>query len=231
MPLGLFLRSLLVHQLVDMTLILFYWIHLRPRFFLSRYRPFRGIYPPFPPFHDASPCVCTYTLTVFDCLKAIAKAREHDFFNFETFDVDEYEHFEKVENGDLNWIIQDKILQFAGPHDQRATTMDGYVTLVPEDYIPYFKQKNVKLVIRLNKKYYDERRFTREGIQHRDMYYLDGSCPPDYILRNFLEECEKPVGGGVFMSFTSLCPYSACCGGSATAGRGGGGLIVLPPHC
>ena len=25
------------------------------------YRPFRGIYPPFPPFHDASPCVCTYT--------------------------------------------------------------------------------------------------------------------------------------------------------------------------
>ena len=23
------------------------------------------------------------------------------------------------------------------------------------------------------------------------MYYLDGSCPPDYILRNFLEQCEK----------------------------------------
>ncbi|CAM9495281.1 unnamed protein product, partial [Discosporangium mesarthrocarpum] len=30
--------------------------------------PFRGVFPPFPPFHDASPCVCTYNLTVMDCL-------------------------------------------------------------------------------------------------------------------------------------------------------------------
>ena len=34
-------------------------------------RPFRNVYPPFPPFHDASPCVCTYNLTVLDCLKQV----------------------------------------------------------------------------------------------------------------------------------------------------------------
>lgn len=33
------------------------------------FRPFRNVYPPFPPFHDASPCVCTYNLSIIDCLK------------------------------------------------------------------------------------------------------------------------------------------------------------------
>lgn len=52
---------------------------------------------PLPPFHDASPCQCTYELTVFDCLKGLQKARLHNFFDLETFDVEEYEYFEQVE--------------------------------------------------------------------------------------------------------------------------------------
>lgn len=50
-----------------------------------------------PDFHDASPCQCTYDLTVLDCLKGFAKARLHGFFDLETFDVEEYEYFEQVE--------------------------------------------------------------------------------------------------------------------------------------
>jgi cell division cycle 14 len=52
---------------------------------------------PLPDFHDASPCQCTYDLTVLDCLKGFAKARLHGFFDMETFDVEEYEYFEQVE--------------------------------------------------------------------------------------------------------------------------------------
>ena len=52
---------------------------------------------PLPPFHDASPCVCSYNLSVLDCLRGLAKARRYNFFDFETFDVEEYEHFEQVE--------------------------------------------------------------------------------------------------------------------------------------
>ena len=105
------------------------------------YRPFSNVYPPFPPFHDASPCVCTYNLTVLDCLRGIEKARAHNFFDFSNFDCNEYEYFEQVENGDLNWHIQDKILCFAGPHNSREVSREGYRTLTPEDYIPYFKKK------------------------------------------------------------------------------------------
>ena len=36
-------------------------------------------------------------------------------------------------------------------------------------------------------RYYDERRFLNAGIKHVDMYFLDGSCPPEPILRKFIE--------------------------------------------
>jgi cell division cycle 14 len=49
------------------------------------------------PFHDASPCNCTYDLTVLDCLRGLVKARMYGFFDFSTFRVEEYEHYEQVE--------------------------------------------------------------------------------------------------------------------------------------
>ncbi|MGH0132814.1 UNVERIFIED_CONTAM: hypothetical protein FKN15_050678 [Acipenser sinensis] len=68
------------------------------------------------PFRDASFGNCTYNLTVLDCLQGVRKALQHGFFDFETFDVDEYEHYERVENGDFNWIVPGKFLAFSGPH-------------------------------------------------------------------------------------------------------------------
>lgn len=158
------------------------------------FRPFSGVYPPFPPFHDATPCACTYNLTILDCLRGMARARECKFFDFDHFDIDEYEHYEKVENGDLNWIVAGKFLAFAGPHDAKTSSPEGYHTHTPDDYIPYFKKKNVSLVVRLNKKYYNEKKFTDAGIDHIELYYLDGSNPPEHILKRFLEVCEATPG-------------------------------------
>lgn len=156
------------------------------------YAPFDGVYPPFEPFHDASPCICTFRSTVLDTLRGMAKARHFKFFDFDTFDIEEYEFYEQVENGDLNWHT-DRFLCFAGPHDTR-TTPDGYVSLTPQDYIPYFKKKGVKLVVRLNKNYYNENQFKREGIDHKDIYYLDGSTPPKHLLKKFLDSAEATDG-------------------------------------
>jgi len=52
---------------------------------------------PLPSWQDASPCQCTYDLTVMDCLQGMAKARTHGFLDFATFDVEEYEYYEQVE--------------------------------------------------------------------------------------------------------------------------------------
>lgn len=95
------------------------------------------------------------------------------------------------QNGDLNWIAQNKFLAFAGPQFQRNVTREGCYTLTPQDYIPYFQSKNVGLVVRLNKRMYDENDFRRAGIEHFEQYYLDGSCPTMPILKKIVEAFES----------------------------------------
>ena len=48
--------------------------------------------------------------------------------------------------------------------------------------MPIFKNLGVTMVIRLNKKAYEASRFTKNGIKHVDLYFLDGSCPPEVSL-------------------------------------------------
>ena len=158
------------------------------------YLPFKNISPPFPPWHDATPSICTFNLTVLDTLRGLYKARECGFFDFSKFNPDEYEYYEQVENGDLNWTLNDKFIAFAGPHATRETHPGGYTSLCPEDYVPYFKKRNVQLVVRLNKKYYDSRKFTGQGIDHMELYFIDGSNPPDHLLAKFLDRAEATTG-------------------------------------
>jgi cell division cycle 14 len=50
------------------------------------------------------------------------------------FNISEYEHLEKVENGDLNWIIPGKFVAFSSPHDQ---TTDKYGVNIDKVRINY----------------------------------------------------------------------------------------------
>ncbi|XP_016317733.1 dual specificity protein phosphatase CDC14AB isoform X2 [Sinocyclocheilus anshuiensis] len=145
------------------------------------------------PFRDASFGNCTYNLTVLDCLQGIRKALQHGFLNFETFDVNEYEHYERVENGDLNWIVPGKLLAFSGPHP-KSKIENGYPLHAPEAYFPYFRKHNVTNIVRLNKKIYDAKRFTDAGFDHYDLFFVDGSTPSDVITRRFLHVCESTDG-------------------------------------
>ncbi|KAM9242506.1 dual specificity protein phosphatase CDC14A isoform 3-T3 [Dugong dugon] len=148
---------------------------------------------PYLPFRDASFGNCTYNLTILDCLQGIRKGLQHGFFDFETFDVDEYEHYERVENGDFNWIVPGKFLAFSGPHP-KSKIENGYPLHAPEAYFLYFKKHNVTAVVRLNKKIYEAKRFTDAGFEHYDLFFIDGSTPSDNIVRRFLNICENTDG-------------------------------------
>ncbi|XP_065125205.1 cell division cycle 14Aa [Paramisgurnus dabryanus] len=145
------------------------------------------------PFRDAAFGNCTYNLSILDCLHGIRKALQHGFFNFENFDVEEYEHYERVENGDFNWIVPGKLLAFSGPHPE-SKIENGYPVHAPEDYFPYFCQHNVTDVVRLNKKIYEGRRFADAGFEHHDLFFVDGTTPSDLITRRFLHICESAKG-------------------------------------
>ena len=99
-----------------------------------------------------------------------------------TFDLHSYTFHERVQNGDMNWIIPERFLAFSGPSPTPKDS-DGWRVYTPEDYVPLFKKQNIDLVISLNKKRYDKKRFTANNIKHKDLYYIDGSTPKQ--VKNF----------------------------------------------
>jgi len=152
---------------------------------------------PFAPFRDASCGAPTFHLTVFHCIKGAQKARDIGLLDWGSsqsqWSNEEYEHYEQVENGDLNWIVPGKLLAFSGPA-ARGNEIPGYRLHTPEDYWDYFRKKGVTGIVRLNKKVYDRKRFTDAGFNHYDLYFPDGSCPREPILLHFLEIAEAEPG-------------------------------------
>ena len=70
--------------------------------------------------------------------RAIERAKDAGFFDFDDFDCEEYEHYERVQNGDFNWLVPQKFLAFCGPHPQSKID-NGYPLHSPESYFSYFK--------------------------------------------------------------------------------------------
>ena len=102
------------------------------------------------------------------------------WYNFREFDNKEYEYYEKVENGDLNWIIPGKFMAFMGPVDKRDSVHRyGHAASA---YVNIFNYLKVTKVIRLNEPKYDSKAFTSKGIEHEDMIFTDGSTPPQEIV-------------------------------------------------
>ncbi|OQR86232.1 dual specificity protein phosphatase [Achlya hypogyna] len=173
------------------------------------FAPFAGM--ALPTFHDATPTVCLFKLTVLDCLKGLEKAVKCGYISPDTFSIEEYQHYEQVENGDLNWLSP-KFIAFAGPYNEYKQTVEGYISLTPEHYIPYFKKHNVTLVVRLNEKLYDENRFIDAGIDHLELFYPDGGNPPEAILLQFIQACEATTGAVAVHCKAGLGRTGTCIG-------------------
>lgn len=156
------------------------------------WQPFINL-PAFVDFRDASYGPCTYRCTILQCLRGLEKGIKLRWFDYRTFNVHDYEYYEKVENGDWNWIIPNKLLAFSSPAPA-ARDAEGFRAWTPEDYGPLFKQLGVTAVVRLNQKTYDSERFTRQGIRHYDLYFIDGSCPSESLVKEFLKIAEREPG-------------------------------------
>lgn len=145
-------------------------------------------------YNDASAVLSEYKLSLLDCLRAVEKAHKFGFFNFDDFNYLEYEHYEIVESGDLNWIVPNKFIAFCGPHMLSGTDNKGYTHHAPDKYFDYFQQNNVTTIVRLNYKFYEAASFTEAGFKHFDLIFRDGSTPSDTILNQFLDICERTDG-------------------------------------
>lgn len=151
------------------------------------------------------------------------------------FSVEDYEYYEKVENGDWNWITPN-FIAFASPVDtnwikREKEAKEGRSAAVgsilgsppahakdlalqrklPTPYLnclDYFEKRNIKLVVRLNTELYDRNTFLDRGIDHMELYFDDGTNPTDEIVQTFIEVADRVIeSGGVVAVHVSQHSY------------------------
>lgn len=87
-----------------------------------------------------------------------------------------------------------------GKHNKKIKTSSSGLTrkLDPafSKTLKYFKEHNIKLVVRLNNPLYDASVFIDEGIDHVEMYFDDGSNPCEEILRDFIQRADAIISSG-----------------------------------
>ena len=162
----------------------------------DKFKPYQQM---FRHYRDASKGDCFYNCTLLHCLQGLEYAVRFGWYDFRSFNVKEYEYYERVENGDMNWIIPGKFAAFMGPIEVRdAKHRYGQH---PNKYVEIFKNTNISRVIRLNEEKYNKDHFVNNGIDHTELFFVDGSTPPDHIVRDFFNvveaHFEKPNHGAI----------------------------------
>ncbi|KAI1083257.1 phosphatases II [Whalleya microplaca] len=173
--------------------------------------PIAQVDPPLMPFRDAGYSQADYGLTVQDVVYGVWKAKEEGCCALDNFDLDEYERFERVEHGDFNWITP-HFLAFASPQHTtpaRASESSEAQTsfpktlsaldadpLIPQPFknvLRHFSERDIGLVVRLNSPLYSPAYFEALGIQHLDMIFEDGTCPPLSTVRKFIKLAHETI--------------------------------------
>lgn len=191
---------------------------------VQRRAPWEAFHPvaemEFMPFRDAGRGPSDFNLSIQDCLWGLWKAMQNNLCDMNEFDVEDYEFYEKVENGDWNWLTPN-FIAFASPVDtawiktqkeKEATEHDTtlYSAAPPTknlalkrklptpflNCLDYFEKRNIKLVVRLNTQLYDRNVFLDHGVDHMELYFDDGTNPTDEIVRTFLDTADKIVEAG-----------------------------------
>ncbi|KAL9579135.1 MAG: hypothetical protein Q9212_005286 [Teloschistes hypoglaucus] len=159
---------------------------------------------PMMPFRDAGYSQADYEIGVQDIVYGVWRAKEENLCGFHDFRLNEYERYERVDQGDFNWITP-QFVALASPQqipiDVIPPTSPLWAKLprtiedVKKSDLPgpfknvlcHFKKRNVGLVVRLNSKLYCPSYFEALGIQHLDMIFDDGTCPTLSMVRRFIK--------------------------------------------
>lgn len=174
--------------------------------------PIAQVDPPLMPFRDAGYSQADYGITVQDVVYGVWKAKEDGCCVLESFDLDEYERYERVEHGDFNWITP-HFLAFASPQQdapvgrvapgselwsslpQTPAAIVAHPTLSQpfKNVLLHFRERNIGLVVRLNSALYSPSYFEALGIQHLDMIFEDGTCPALSAVRRFVRLAHEMI--------------------------------------
>ncbi|SSD58390.1 related to Tyrosine-protein phosphatase CDC14 [Saccharomycodes ludwigii] len=148
-------------------------------------QPLAQVDPPFMPFRDAGYSNADFEISIQNICYGCWRAKECGLVDLQKFDLDSYEYYERVENGDLN-ILTPNFIAFASPREDDSNIMSTRINRGFRKVLDAFHKTNVKLVVRLNSHLYNKQHFENIGIKHLDMIFEDGTCPDLSIVTNFI---------------------------------------------
>lgn len=148
--------------------------------------------PPMMPFRDAGYASADFVLTIQDVVYAVWKAKECRLIDLHTFNLGEYERYERVDQGDFN-EIPPHFIAFASPSQTPAEQRAGIINYPCQQVLDYFVAHQVQLVVRLNSFLYDRAIFEDRGIKHIDLVFDDGTCPTMDFVKAFIGAVEGVI--------------------------------------
>lgn len=137
----------------------------------------------FKPYRDASSYPSTYDLSLQSCLDGLLHAIQLGWYIPSKFDSNLYHEMMKMENGDITWIIPEKLLIFPSPTDNEIA-IGQHFQLAPSQYADIFNELNANHVVRLSPLCYSPQPFTEKGITYTDLY-VNNEFMPDNLLNYF----------------------------------------------
>mmetsp|Transcript_12801 Transcript_12801/g.26428 ORF Transcript_12801/g.26428 Transcript_12801/m.26428 type:complete len:540 (-) Transcript_12801:81-1700(-) len=157
--------------------------------------PFNAIQPsPWKPFRDATFCPQDYYLSILPCLEGVHKAIKCGWYNPKRFDLQDYHYHDHPQNADMHQV-SDKFIAFRGPSQTSTMLAPGFWTFTPKHYLPIFKDKRVKGVVRLNEaSTYKKDTFEKGGFKHHDLYFDDCTVPSKEVIDAFMSIAEADDG-------------------------------------
>lgn len=168
------------------------------------WKKFSIIKPLFELFRDSHPGKkSSFFLSLKNCFRSFEYSIKMSIFNPKKFDPNDYEFYNNIKNGYLNWIVQNKIIVFSSPCNNDSKK-EFYNDMKAEEFIPFFLKSKVKLIIRLNSKTYDKKIFEKVKIKHKDLYFREFTKPSLKIIINFLSLLENTDGVIAIHSRTGL---------------------------
>jgi cell division cycle 14 len=149
------------------------------------YRPIFPLTGTLHDFRDASRLPPIFLLSVLDTLRGIGRAIEQGWFDFASFDAENWRQMELLKHGAMDWIIPGKLLAFASPYSMPELP-NGIRVATAADLLPIFRVLGITHVVRLNTQFYDAAVFREAGFAHTELFFPDGEAPTEGVLAAFL---------------------------------------------
>lgn len=124
-------------------------------------------------------------LEISHVLRGLETFRDLGLLDLASIDPEETAFYEDPDNGDMNWIVKDQLLAFAGPDDEGLG-----------EFIRFAQAHNITGVVRLNEGEYDASSLEAAHIAHLDLQVVDGSIPQLDQIRAFYRFADRIIGSG-----------------------------------